>query len=156
MKRIKLTQNKYAIVDDSDYKELSKYEWCYKPGYVFRFIKYGTRDYGIMQMHRQIMGLKRGDKELVDHINHNTLDNRKNNLRLCNNSQNQMNRKKTSGSSKYKGVCWCKTRKIWMSYIMKDGKSKTLGRFDKEKEAAVVYNKAACRMFGEFALLNKV
>jgi hypothetical protein len=60
------------------------------------------------------------------------------------------------GTSKYKGVYWDKNNKKWMSRIKINKKTKYLGRFKSEKEAAEVYNKAAVELFGEFAYLNKI
>jgi hypothetical protein len=94
----------------------------------------------------------------VDHWNHDGLDNRRENLRVCTKAQNNHNCRKHRWhngeytSSKYKGVCWNKTEKKWMAYIHR----KTLGYFRTEEEAALAYNAAATRDFGEFAVLNDI
>lgn len=99
----------------------------------------------------------------VDHINGDTLDNRKRNLRIVTREENNMNRhKRHNCSSKYKGVSLddksTNKTKVWKAYI--GGKSTggrvTIGRFSTEDEAALAYNKAAARLFGEFAKLNEV
>lgn len=96
------------------------------------------------------------DSRFVDHFNHNGLDNRRVNLRICTNSQNQMNRKPNKNSrSKFKGIRLHKRGQVWEARIMLDGKSLYLGGFKKEIDAARAYNKAALEIFGEFAYLNK-
>ena len=91
----------------------------------------------------------------VDHINGNRLDNRKENLRLVTPQQNNMNRKPLKNStSKYKGVFWDKNRNKWLVLIMIGDKSRYLGRYQDEREAALAYDKAAKKLFGEYAHLN--
>jgi hypothetical protein len=91
----------------------------------------------------------------VDHINGNGLDNRKSNLRICTHQQNCENsRKRKKSFSKYKGVYWSKNAKKWVAQITIDGKSKHLGYFELEEDAAAAYDKAAVKYFGEFACLN--
>ena len=93
---------------------------------------------------------------LVDHINHNGLDNRKANLRFATYSQNAWNRKKPtdSGSSKYKGVRWVKDSKKWRAVICNNNRRTHLGFFNDEKEAAAAYDTAAKKHRGEYAFLN--
>jgi hypothetical protein len=107
-------------------------------------------------LHRVILGLS-DPAVLVDHINGNGLDNRKSNLRVCNNQQNQANcRKQANTSSRYKGVRWHKGQAKWNAYIKVDGEMKYLGTFIEESKAAMAYNEAAVKYFGEFAKLNEV
>lgn len=92
---------------------------------------------------------------ICDHVNHDGLDNRKQNLRNCTtlqNSRNQRSRKYTT--SKYKGVCFNKNRKKWNVKIQIDGSSKHLGYFTDEIDAARAYDEAAKKYYGEFACLN--
>lgn len=93
---------------------------------------------------------------IVDHKNHNTLDNRKENLRLCTRSQNMWNRKRTTGTSKYKGVYWWTERNGWASAIYLNNKRIYLGVYNSEKKAAEIYNQKAKELFGEFACLNTI
>ena len=97
---------------------------------------------------------------VVDHINGDTLDNKMSNLRICTKLQNQYNQKKHKGKrhSKYKGVTFRKELKSkpWEAFIYKDYKSKRLGYFATEKEAALAYNEAAKESYGEFAKLNEL
>ena len=160
MKLIKLTQGMFAIVDNADYVELSKHKWH---AYTYRGFWYAARRERlsktksvICKMHRQILGLGYGDPRQGDHINHITLDNRRNNIRICNNQQNQFNQTTRMGTSKYKGVSWYSPYKKWRTQIMKDREQKHIGYFDQEKDAAIAYNIRAKELFGEFAYLNKI
>jgi len=106
-------------------------------------------------MHRLITDATPANQ--VDHINMDTLDNRRCNLRVANKALNMRNRRKPNrkggSSSQYKGVSRTKQGK-WHAYINVDGKRHNLGYFVDEKEAAAVYDKAALRFFGEYARLN--
>jgi len=160
MKRIKLTQGQFTLVDDADYGELSKHKWfANKMRGVYYAARWSRPIYGkrhIIPMHRQILGLEYGDPRQADHINHITLDNRHCNLRICTNQQNARNRKPNSNSSSiYKGVFYHQNKK-WEAYITINRKRKHLGFFSNEQKAALAYNKAAKRYFGEFACLNLV
>ncbi len=90
----------------------------------------------------------------VDHINHDGLDNRRCNLRLATRANNCHNQRSFKGSSKYKGV-W-RVGEKWAACIRVDGRSKRLGTFVSEKEAALAYNQAAREHYGEFAKLNEI
>jgi len=92
---------------------------------------------------------------MIDHINGNGLDDRRANMRTCTNQQNMRNlRKRRSGSSIYKGVYYDKRRRTWYARICHNGKNIHLGTFATEIEAARAYDRAARRLFGEFARLN--
>lgn len=154
MKKIRLTKNIYAVIDNDMYAKLSKYNWRGVKAKE-QWYAYCLDDKGkVIYMHRQIMGLKRKDGKEVDHINHNTLDNRKQNLRICTHAENIRNQKIKRYSSKYKGVYWDKFNKKWKVQIMYNYKNYNLGRYILEEEAAKAYDKAAKELFGEFALLN--
>jgi hypothetical protein len=105
-----------------------------------------------VQMHFEVMGC------MCDHKNHNTLDNRKDNLRPCTTAQNNLNRPGNKGSkSGYKGVTLNNGKgghNIWRVRIQIDGKSTFLGRFHTPEEAAHAYDEAAKIYHGEFAHLN--
>ena len=104
-------------------------------------------------MHRVILGLEQGT--LCDHRNHDGLDNRRQNLRPCNDSQNAGNKRKHLGaSSQLKGVDWHKSSRKWRAQIRINGRSKHLGCFTSETAAAAAYDRAALIHFGEFALTN--
>lgn len=154
MKKIMLTQNKFALVDDDDHETLSKHKWhfadCGNTGYAKRYNP--TRKPTLLRMHNVILPLLEG--YMCDHINGNGLDNRKSNLRLVTKSQNMMNRGLQKNSiSGYVGVSKHKQGK-WRAYIKVNRKQIHIGMFTDKKEAAKAYNEAAKHYHGEFAKLN--
>lgn len=103
-------------------------------------------------LHRVIMNAPPGVQ--VDHINGDTLDNRRCNLRLCTHKENGHNRKLQGGTSKFKGVTWHKRDRKWQAGIRHNGKQIHLGYFNDDVEAARAYDRAARKYFGEFARVN--
>lgn len=154
MKEIPLTKGKVAFVDDEDFEYLNQFKWQLLSGRAVRFVIINRKKRLIM-MHRDLLQLK-DPKVKIDHINHNQLDNRKLNLRCCNQQQNMLNVSSHSdSSSKYLGVHFQKQTKKWRAMIKVNGKSKHIGLFNEELEAAKAYNKMAIAIHGEFANLNK-
>jgi hypothetical protein len=152
MKKIKLTKGKVALVDDEDFKWLSKHNW-YASISGYNYYAQRTKKRKNIRMHRVILNAPKG--VIVDHINGNSLDNRKQNLRLCSQSENMCNRlSPVINTSGFKGVSQIKTSKKWEAYINKDGKRVRLGNFLSAKEAALAYNKAAIKYPRDFAKLN--
>ncbi len=163
-KQISLTQGKFAIVDDEDFEYLNEYNWYAYKGRATFYARRNVRDektnkQTLIRIHREILKAKKGQH--VDHINHNGLDNRKENLRVCNNSENSMNSRKhktynggRKPSSKFKGVYWYKRTKKWRVRITINYKLIHLGYYNDEIEAAKAYDNAAIKYFGEFAKLN--
>lgn len=156
MKEIKLTQGKFAIVDDEDFEELSKHRWYFNRRYAIRNIALGGGKHAPFYMQAAIMGKREGLE--IDHRNGDKLDNRRENLRHVTRSQNLQNQRpdRKGTSSQYKGVCWDKARKKWIVEIRIGGKANNLGRYESEYNAAMAYNEAAARLFGEYARLNIV
>ncbi len=104
-------------------------------------------------MHRYLMNSK--NKEIIDHINHNKIDNRLHNLRISSSILNGHNKtKQQNTSSKYIGVCLNKQIGKFQAQIIKEGKRYYLGCFKTEKEAAQAYNNKAIELYGKFANLN--
>ena len=173
MKEIKLTQGKVALVDDEDFEWLNQLKWQAQKGkdtyYAKTRIKKDGKIHNI-SMHRYILGLENGRHNPVDHINHNGCDNQRFNIRVCTNSNNCANRKKIKNcSSKYKGVCLRKGKKFsktkqewvyekhrWIAEIKTNKISTYIGSFNTQEEAALAYNEAAKKIFGEFAYLNVI
>lgn len=154
-KIIVLTKGQVTYVDEEDFDRLNQWKWyaraTKKNFYVCRKDKFNR--YKSIDITREILGNIPKGKE-IDHANRNTLDNRKSNLRICNRSQNNMNRPKFVGSSKYKGVCWHRRAKKWRATINKNNKQIYLGLFENEKVAAEIYDEIAIKMYGDFAYLN--
>lgn len=142
MKKIKLTKNKYALVDNSDFKWLSQWKW-YASAKVDSHSFYVKRSDNI-RMSRLLMNPPKG--MLVDHINRNPLDNRKSNLRICTSSQNNMNRGSylKNKTSKYKGIHFDEIRKgcilknKWRATIQINKKVIGLGSLTYLQSAAIV------------------
>jgi len=154
MKEIPLTQGRVAIVDDRDHERLvamgNWYAATTRPGHFVALTWLNRKN---ARMHRIILNAPQGLD--VDHINHNTLDNQRHNLRLCTHRQNLQNQLKQKGrSSKHKGVYWHKNNKRWVAKIKINGLIKSLGCFGNEDDAGNAYNEAAKEHFGEFAYLN--
>ena len=150
MKRIPLTQGRFAIVDDEDYEWLNQRKW--QTQFNHCGIPYATSQ-GV-RMHRLLMGLKKGDGKIIDHRNRNSLDNRKSNLRICTNQQNCMNSKPRKGSSEYKGVTRPKDSKNWQAQMILNGKHIRLGSYVNEIDAAKAYDVAVINLYGDYAFQN--
>jgi len=95
--------------------------------------------------------------EMVDHINHDTLDNRKCNLRVVSPSQNQWNRiKRRNGSSRFKGVYRHPQTGRWMARIRCKRQEIYLGLYQSEEDAAKAYDAASRRLHGNYGLVNNI
>ncbi|MGM0904246.1 MAG: HNH endonuclease [Bacillota bacterium] len=139
----------YALVDEEEYEELSKYRWnANQCGYAIRSTRKNGVPSGVL-MHRQILGVPAG--LVTDHINGNRLDNRRINLRIATRAENNRNTPSQKGStSKYKGVMWDAKKSKWLARL----RGGHLGYFESQKEAAKVYDYFANRKYGEYAYLN--
>jgi len=156
MQKIPLTRDQFAIIDDADFAKVSKHKWHAVKRWNIGYDATTSVNGKMVRMSSVVIESKRRSGYVIDHINHDSLDNRKVNLRVCTIAQNQMNRiPSLNTSSIYKGVYWRKRDKRWYSRISVKGKLKHLGSFVNEKDAAIKYNKAANQFFGEFAYLNK-
>lgn len=154
MKRIPLTKGYWALVDDDDWSTLMLYKWhavTTPSGLVYA----ARREHGkVILMHRSLTDAQ--DSDLVDHQDHNGLNNQRHNLRSIGRKGNAANRIKTRSptSSRFKGVTWNAARKKWVAQIHSEGVNKNLGGFHDEKQAALAYDRAAVEHFGDFACLN--
>ncbi len=147
-REIPLTHGLAAIVDAEDYEMLAARKWYVDFRAGGRVYVRGSADG--RRMHRVITGA--GPGEQVDHRNHDTLDNRRKNLRVCTNSQNSMNRlMRSDNTSGYKGVYLRKDTGKWVAEITVNGRTKTFGSSAKPEDAAAAYRAAALELHGEFA-----
>ncbi len=164
MKLIELTQGKFAQVDDEDYELLSQYKWYavedHNTFYALTRItipkaeRVGKTRQKTIIMHRFILRLT-NRKILVDHEDHNGLNNQKYNLREATPSENNCNVNSHKDSrSKYVGVDFSKSENRWRSRIKTSEKRIMLGWFKIEEDAARAYDKAAKKYHKEFANLN--
>lgn len=186
MKLIQLTKGKFAQVDDEDYEWLNQYKWVTITAPTTNYASSSLNAYGTkflrnrefprkklqrLAMHRILLGASAW--QLVDHIDGNGLNNQKSNLRLATIQQNTRNRKNNRNSmSKYKGVTLYRgvnryrlksgelkvyePRHRWGAKIIINGIQTHLGVFEKEDDAAIAYNNAALKHYGEFARLNVI
>lgn len=140
MKRIPLTQGKFAIVDDFNYEWLSQWKWHAQKDrntfYAVRSIGKWPKQKTVL-MHRLILDLKSGEQ--TDHLNGNGLDNRCCNIRTCTYAQNQWNQHLAKPAA---DVSWDKKGKNFRARITHNGKRLNLGRYKTRKEAVAVYQKA--------------
>jgi hypothetical protein len=157
-RRISLGQCQWTIVDPDDYYRFGGFKWCVvgRNGkfYAVSGFKVSPQEIKLVRLHREIM--KAPDGLLVDHRNCDSLDNRRENLRLATHAQNMFNRpkRKSKASSKFIGVSFDPDRGKWIARIHYQYKQIWLGRFNAEIEAARAYDLAALKYHGEFACLN--
>jgi hypothetical protein len=147
----------YTKVDDDIYNEFMNWgkhlSLCPKGYARFSVWDKETNKVKPVKLHRYITKAQKG--EMVDHRNHDKLDNTRENLRVCTNKQNSWNQiSKKKGTSKYKGVTFEAGK--FRAVIMKDGKKYHLGMFESDIEAAEAYNRKAIELFGEYAALNEI
>lgn len=161
---IQLLHNHIAIIDEQDADLIPPVKWrpttkrsgVYATRIVKPYIKRrGTSQYLHRMIAERILGRELAEKEHVDHINGDTLDNRRCNLRVCSHKNNIRNSKLSAANKTgYKGVMVIKG--AYVAKITIDAKSINLGRFVSAIDAAIAYNQAAVKHFGEFARLNPV
>ena len=155
MKEIKLFNGEIALIDTSDFDLVNSYKWALST--------YGYAQSGngktTFKIHTLLLG-KLQKPFQVDHINHNRLDNRRENLRIITHQQNILNKRKKSyrkgipPTSSYIGVGWDKLKKKWISQIQVNKKHYRIGSFQNERHAAMARDIWAKDLFGEFAVLN--
>ena len=145
--------NKQFIFDADDYEKVSKYHWYEESNGYIR--SSGKKKEDRFHIHRLIMGFPDGMN--IDHINHNTFDNRKSNLRIVTVSQNAMNHvlsaRNTSGTT---GVVWVKSRNNWKSEIKLNGETIYLGSFNKFDDAEKVRKEAEEKYFNIYSYDNSM
>lgn len=147
-----------ALVDRADEALVSGFDWHpmwdrhTRSFYAIATVREGNRRVPV-RMHRLVVSANH--HEFVDHVNNDTLDNRRTNLRLCSRSQNQANQRESAGkTSQYKGVRWNRECQKWQAQIGVQGKRHHLGLFTDERSAAAAYDSAARNVFAEYAKVN--
>ena len=164
MKKIKLTQGKFAIVDDEDFEYLNRFYWqIYKSGdgivYPVRAVPTERRTISIRMVNLIVNG-KKG--HYLRHINGDRLDCRKENLELLStNHKRQLRRNinpKDGRTSIYRGVYrkLSNGSKCWVAQIGHKNERIHIGNFYKEKDAARAYNKRAREIYGDLAYQSKI
>lgn len=153
---IPLSRGLVAIIDERDLPLVCHIKWHATSSLRDTIYAANTRQREgrrkLTLMHRVIADAP--DGMLVDHRDGNGLNNRRSNLRLCTNGENQRNMRSRTGSSRFKGVVWHSVRKYWQAGIQHEGRYHWVGQFSTEEEAGRAYDEAALRLFGEFARLN--
>ena len=165
MKTIQLTRGKQTIVDDEDYERLMTHSWAWVPptesrsgaGYAVRKGNKSLGEPQTVQMHREILNAP--SFRQIDHINLNSLDNRKENLRYATVQENGFNRPKPimPCTSRYKGVFARQNNPEtngWTARIKFNGRHVELGRYRSEEHAAAAYNFASRIFFGRYRREN--
>lgn len=147
--KIELTKGKFAIVDDEDFEFLSGFSWYADPCKGGNHKVCGYAHGKTVSMHRLLLDFPPRD---IDHINGNALDNRRCNLRLCTNAQNQANSMVRPSKSGYKGVYHRPRRNFcWEAQIQFQYHRYFIGLFETAEEAATSYALHALSAYGEFA-----
>lgn len=155
MREVTLTRGLVALVDDGDFDVLNALPWCAlsASGYFYAAMGH-LRDDGkrsTLLMHRLITMAPPGIR--VDHIDRDTLNNQRSNLRLCTISQNAMNRGANKGR-RFKGAYFDARRGNWNAKLTVGRRRVFLGVYETEEEAARAYDAGAIKHHGEFAGLN--
>jgi len=155
----RVAAGRVAHVDDEDFELVSEYRWHAQklPASRTFYAKTKTRQADGSIVNLLIHKLLTGWDE-TDHINHDGLDNQRENLRETTHKQNLAGRQPNANSkwSQYKGVTWDSRASKWSARIQNDGKTHRLGRFNTEEEAAHAYNTAALEAYGPHAYLNQI
>jgi hypothetical protein len=148
----------FSVIDSFDIERVAFLAWSRSlcrdgQQYAVANLVNAEGKWGMVKLHRVLLCFP---FQQIDHIDGNGLNNRRSNLRLCNNHQNQWNcRKKTTGKySAFKGVTRHCIGDLWKCQLMKNRKSVHAKYFKSEIEAARSYDAAAIFHFGEFAATN--
>lgn len=150
---IPLTQGYVAVIDAQDVPLVEGFRWHAKVQrrsvYAARRRRAGSEGSETVRMHRVIADAADGMD--VDHLNHDGLDNRRSNLRVCTRSENMHNQRLSKANTTgYKGVRWSRADNKYVACIKLRGKRIYLGAFDNAEDAHEAYCKASKRLHGEF------
>jgi len=166
MAEVTLNNGLISIVDDEDFALVSQFKWYASKscGRIYPLTNIKTNEgRKLLRMHRLLLNPPAG--QLVDHIDGDSLNNTRANLRLCTQKENLRNRGKDkvkNPTSKYKGVSLNRRSvnmgqaSIWRATLNVDGKQIHIGSYPTEVDAAVAYNTFAIKHYGEFAYINSI
>lgn len=159
MKKVSLTKGMFALVDNEDFEFVSRYKWQANYAkstdsyYAQTTVRIGKNVRKTIKMHRIVLAVNPGEQ--VDHKNGITLDNTKNNLRVCSAKENARNRKRPrNNTTGFKGIKWHERLKKWEARLNKDGRYIYLGIYKDKEDAAKAYDTGAQEHFGKFARTN--
>jgi hypothetical protein len=153
MKKIKLTQGQFALVDDENFELVNKYNWVIKVASKTLLYAQANVEGKLIKMHKLILKTNK----IIDHINNNGLDNRKSNLRIVSTKENAINsRKRKTNTSGKTGVYWDKVRNKWSATITVNYKTIHLGRFSSFEEAKKVRQENELKYFGKLKKESEV
>lgn len=149
---------KTFLFDKEDYDKIASYTWYLSDnGYVISSTYRNTNEEKVVLLHRVVMGLTDDDAECADHIDHNTLDNRKSNLRVCTIQKNNCNQKVSSkNTSGITGVSFHKQTQKWRARINFCGEEIYLGTYIKLEDAIKARREAEDKYFGEYSYRNSM
>lgn len=160
---IPLTQGKFTIVSACDYDWLMQWKWYIhkikkEGGYIWYARRRNWPEGKTIYMHREVaIKSELPHSKRYDHKDRDGLNNTRANLRPCTQSQNNANKSKSPNkTSRFKGVSWDSRECNWCVQVKLGRKRVYQAYFGNEEEAALAYNEAALKFFGEFATLNTI
>jgi len=150
---VQLTQGQYALIDSDDVGYAARFDWFADAQRAGFYAKRNRKvPEGMRAVCLQAELMPPPDGMLVDHVNGNTLDNRRCNLRHATHQQNMQNRKmQSNNASGYRGVAWNKKGKVWVASIKVSGVQMHLGSFASAEEANIAYRAASALHHGKFS-----
>lgn len=157
MKRVQLSQGKFALVDDGDFDSVNRWKWSFQKmptvdGYAVRVVKENGR-YRKIYLHRFLCGFPTG--KVIDHVDGDGLNNQRENLRVCVQHENISNqRKKKNNTSGFKGVSFHRRTGKWAAQITFQRVKRHIGLFPDAQSASDAYDQASKKTHGEFGLPN--
>lgn len=158
--RIFTTHNEPFYVDETDYAFTKQWDWYFNiKGHVTRSERDCNGKKKHVFLHLEIAKRMNiyDENYLIDHKDQNKSNNLRNNLRIATYSQNRINSKiNCNNTTGYRNVYFNKQKLLYFSAVMVNGLKVFLGYFKTPEEAALAYNKAALKYFGEFAILNEI
>lgn len=153
-----------VLIDIADYDILKSHKWRIFKGIYTNYVACDLTRRQIIYLHQALLG-KPPRGQMIDHLNHNGLDNRRCNINVVTRRQNNLNRtKQRSNTSGYVGVIYQYGRrgrdvltKPWLARISVENRKRvSVGNYATKEEAALAYNNAALKYYGKFAILNKI